>query len=572
MSNEPELTNLPIGHPLFTRTIYQSLAEITAYLLGSTTFVATALNQADLFANQGKPKAIALALGEAATYLEHSREGGMHIEELLDDMDGEPDEDPDNKPDENDEPNVMTLYQILPHALAVVDQSLQRINEAVDQYKDTIQGYNDPAIPSQETTLTYLRAATQTLEYHIEKTQEESTSTQIRQGHSLVAEATGSALLRELKQHQAQLELNRNRGDRTTERALQRAARQTTQALQTLTSTQPSRNQLIPMTCSYQISGQPHLKKQAEQLAQRYRDEGKLYIAHLPDPPDPNGVLIAYQYEGHILVQTMEDYYPEYFPKEQAEEHAGLIMNLTDDHPREEVKELVQRVLINHQAAAANIHTTPLEEVQELILMVLDATGQRNLAIDAAVAIADGYPELANELARPALEKENPVTLPQAREIVEKAQQAGIPTPVTRRICNAMGYQPQDLGITPLQVPWQQAMAILEATLEVRQDDETIRAIAAALNIDKNDPNFREWALNNMLDDLDDTRRRRVKRTPTSQKCPLSNPRRDNDPTEAISQKRNDHQCPNVLPATRRSQTRRTTTSLEIVGTNDIEL
>ena len=307
-----------------------------------------------------------------------------------------------------------------------------------------------------------------------------------------------------MKQNQAQIELNRNRGDRTTKRALQQASRQANQALLTLTSTQPSRNQLIPMTCSYQIAGQPHLKEQAEQLAQRYRDEGKLYIAHLPNPPDPNGVLIAYQYEGHILVQTMEDYYPEYFPKEQAEEHAGLIISLTDDHPREEVKELVQRVFINHQAAAANIHTTPLEEVQELILMVLDATGQRNLAIDAAEAVADGYPELANELARPALEKENPVTLPQAREIVEKTQQAGIPTPVTRRICNTMGYQPQDLGITPLQVPWQQAMEILEATLDVRQDDETIRAIAAALNIDKNDPNFREWALNNMLDDLDD--------------------------------------------------------------------
>ena len=179
-------------------------------------------------------------------------------------------------------------------------------------------------------------------------------------------------------------------------------------------------------------------------------------------------------------------------------------MNLTDDHPREEVKELIQRVFINHQAAPANIHTTPLEEVQELILMVLDATGQSNLAIDAAEAVADEYPELAKELARPALKKENLVTLPQAREMVEKAQQAGIPTPVTRRICNAMGYQPQDLGITPLQVPWQQAMEILEATLDVRQEDETIRAMAAALNIDKNDPNFREWALNNMLDDLDD--------------------------------------------------------------------
>ena len=62
MSNEPELSNLPIGHPLVTRTIYQSLAEITAHLLGTTTFVETALNQADLFANQGKPEAIALAL------------------------------------------------------------------------------------------------------------------------------------------------------------------------------------------------------------------------------------------------------------------------------------------------------------------------------------------------------------------------------------------------------------------------------------------------------------------------------------------------------------------------------
>ena len=113
-----------------------------------------------------------------------------------------------------------------------------------------------------------------------------------------------------------------------TKRALQQASRQANQALLTLTSTQPSRNQLIPMTCSYQIAGQPHLKEQAEQLAQRYRDEGKLYIAHLPNPPDPNGVLIAYLYEGHILVQTMEDYYPEYFPKEQAEEHAGLIISL----------------------------------------------------------------------------------------------------------------------------------------------------------------------------------------------------------------------------------------------------
>ena len=493
MSNEPKMSDLPIGHPLVTRTIYQSLAEITAHLLGTPTFVETALNQADLFANQGKPEAIALALGEAATYLKYSRDGRLQIEELLDDQ---PDEDPD------DEPDVMTLHQILPQALAVVDQCSQRINEAVDRYKDTIQEYNNPATASQETTLTYLSAATQTLKYHIEKTQEVSTSTQIRQGHSLVAEAMGSSLLHELKQNQAQMELDRS--DRTTNRALQLASRQANQALLTLDSTQPSRNQLMPMTCSYQISGQPHLKEQAEQLAQRYRDEGKLYIAHLPNPPDPKGVLIAYQYEGHILVQTMEDYYPEYFPKDQAEEHAGLIINLTDDHPREEIKELVQRVFINYQAAAANIHTTPLEEVQELILMVLDATGQRNLAIDAAVAVADGYPELANELARPALEKENPVTLPQAREIVEKVQQAGIPTPVTRRICNAMGYQPQDLGITPLQVPWQQAMAILEATLEVSQNDKTIRAMAAALNIDKNDPNFREWALNNTLGDLDD--------------------------------------------------------------------
>ena len=62
MSNEPELADLPIGHPLFNRTIYQSLAEITAHLLGTTTFVETALNQADLFANQGKLEAIALAL------------------------------------------------------------------------------------------------------------------------------------------------------------------------------------------------------------------------------------------------------------------------------------------------------------------------------------------------------------------------------------------------------------------------------------------------------------------------------------------------------------------------------
>ena len=514
MSNEPELADLPIGHPLVTRTIYQSLAEITAHLLGTPTFVETALNQADLFANQGKPEAIPLALGEAATYLKYSRDGKLEIEELLDDEDGKPDEDPDDellddedgKPDEDpdDEPDVMTLHQILPQAMAVVDQCSQLINEAVDRYRDTIQEYNSPTTPSQETTLTYLRAATQTLEYHIEKTQEESTSTQIRQGHSLIAEATGSGLLHELKQNQTQMEINRNRGDRTTKRALQQASRQANQALSKLASTQPSRNQLMPMTCSYQISGQPHLKEQAEQLAQRYRDEGKLYIAHLPDPPDTKGVLIAYQYEGQILVQTMEDYYPEYFPKELAEEHAGLIMNLTDDHPREEVKELVQRVFINHQAAAANIHTAPLEEVQELILMVLDATGQLNLAIDAADILADEYPELAKELARPALEKENPVSLPQAREMVEKAQQAGIPTPVTRRICDAMGYQPQDLGITPLQVPWQQAMKILEATLDVRQDDETIRAMAAALNIDKNDPNFRKWALNNMLDDLDD--------------------------------------------------------------------
>ena len=212
MSNEPEMADLPIGHPLVTRTIYQSLAEITAHLLGTPTFVETALNQADLFANQGKPEAIALALGEAATYLKYSRDGRLQIEELLDDQDGKPDEDPD------DEPDVMTLYQILPQAMAVVDQCSQRINEAVDRYRDTIQEYNNPATPSQETTLTYLRAATQTLEYHIEKIQEESTSTQIRQGHSLVAEAIGSGLLYELKQNQAQMEINRNRGDRTTKR------------------------------------------------------------------------------------------------------------------------------------------------------------------------------------------------------------------------------------------------------------------------------------------------------------------------------------------------------------------
>ena len=88
---------------------------------------------------------------------------------------------------------------------------------------------------------------------------------------------------------------------------------------------------------------------------------------------------------------------------------------------------------------------------------------------------------------------------------MEKAQQVGVPTPVTRKICAAMGYQPQDLGITPLQVPWQQARHILEATLEVRQDDKTIKAIATALNIDKNDPHYRDWARNNMLDDLDDS-------------------------------------------------------------------
>ena len=40
--------------------------------------------------------------------------------------------------------------------------------------------------------------------------------------------------------------------------------------------------------------------------------------------------------------------------------------------------------------------------------------------------------------------------------------------------------------------------------LEVHQDDETIRTIATALNIDKNAPNYREWARNNLLDDFGD--------------------------------------------------------------------
>lgn len=127
MSNEPELTDLPIGHPLFTHTIHQGLEETTARLLGTAAFVETALNQADLFANQGKPEAIALALGEAATYLEYSRDAGLNLEDLLDDRDDDLDED--------DEPDVMTLYRILPQALAAADQCSQPIKEAVNRYQ-----------------------------------------------------------------------------------------------------------------------------------------------------------------------------------------------------------------------------------------------------------------------------------------------------------------------------------------------------------------------------------------------------------------------------------------------------
>ena len=61
MSNEPELTDLPIGHPLFTSTIHQGLEETTARLLGTTTFVKTALNQVDLLANQGKEEDTAMS-------------------------------------------------------------------------------------------------------------------------------------------------------------------------------------------------------------------------------------------------------------------------------------------------------------------------------------------------------------------------------------------------------------------------------------------------------------------------------------------------------------------------------
>ena len=209
------------------------------------------------------------------------------------------------------------------------------------------------------------------------------------------------------------------------------------------------------------------------------------------------------------------------------------------------------------QAAIAGIHTTPLEEVQELILMVLDATGQSNLAIDAAEAVADEYPELAKELARPALEKENPVTLPQAREMVEKTQQAGIPTPVTRRICNAMGYQPQDLGITPLQVPWQQAMEILEATLDIREDNKTIRAIAAAL---KHRQERSQLQGVGPEQHAGRPRRRRVKRTPTSH----------NAPTEAISQKEQPPMtecfaCHQEIPDLKGQDI------LEIIGTNRMD-
>ena len=510
MPNHPDIPDLPDGHPFITSSIHQSPAEVIARLLGAPTFVEAALEQAELFAIEGRTQAIRIALGEATTYIEFSTDTTPDIQVMLQ---HDLDQLTDNDAQEDDELDDETIYYTVPQALAAANESSRRIREAMHRYQDAIQPNPDPElhptdygqshtdILTQEATLVYLKAATRTLEYHIERTQEESTSTSARHGHSMVAEALGYALHHELQQYQAQIQLNRNRGYKTTRGALQKTARQARQALSRLASTQQARSQLVPMECSEHIEAHPHLRERAERLAQECRQEQQTYIIGLPSTPDPQGVLIACRHEGYILVKTMEEPYPEDFPQEDAEEIAVHIITLADQYPDEAVTELILRASIHEQAAMADIHTTKLQETQELVLEVLEATGEPGRAVEASENMADGHPDLADELLRPALQRENPVTRQQAKEILEKAQQAGVPVPITRQLCGALGYLPQDLDIPPLQVPWQQAQAILESTLDIRADDDTIEQMAISLNINPSDPNYREWARQNMLYD-----------------------------------------------------------------------
>ena len=510
MYDEPDFPDLPSGHPIFTETIHPGLEEVAARLTGASTFVDTVLNQADLFADQGNTQAVVLALGEAITYFQYSRDAAESLEDFLDDQD----DDREDDPQEDDDQNELTLYRTVSRALEAADQCSQRITEAVDRHHDAIWPNEEDIthleplsllpIQPQEATLLYIRAATQTLEYHIKRTQEETASTQTRHAHSLVAEGLGFSLQYELNQHEAQLTLNRNLGHKTTRMALQNAARQAKDALSKLASTQKSRQQLMPIICSDQIDGQPHLKEEAELIAQRCREGEDPYIIHLPNQPDPDGVMIAYRHEGTILVKTMEEPYPKHFPDNEAEDHAIAIQTMADDYPPEQVEDLMHRAAIQEQAAVANIHTIPLQTAKELVLMVLKATGQRDLALQAADIIAGEGQELAEELARPVMETENPVSLQQARNLMEKTQQAGIPTPVARQIAEAMGYEPQDLGIKPLQVPWKRAERILEAAGNIHQDELDLEGIASILNIDVDGPKYTRWAERHMPEELED--------------------------------------------------------------------
>ena len=220
-----------------------------------------------------------------------------------------------------------------------------------------------------------------------------------------------------------------------------------------------------------------------------------------PNPPHAaGGLYIVYYYRGAKVVQLILETYPMGFPAAAAQQQVdGVIDALLEMGPEAEALSdlLLPYPLVMSDLADAGLHDVAGDRFSEFVSALQEQDLRHGAMLEVMAAVAGDEPDVSEYLLRDSDFDTEFATLKQARAIITTARRQGLDSVKLSKLAAAMGYEAEELGVTPPSTDYATVNILLGAARDAGFPHDAIDRIYQAI-----DPGGYEDALYDPAADL----------------------------------------------------------------------